>query len=136
MLRFFYILLLIQISVTSNLNGRTKFVNNHRTIPFSCPCEDVSLCKPIPPADGKTRLAYSINPSNWKYYDFTKITEIAIYFDISKLDPQLICTAHKNNVQLHLKGLFTNETFLNSNEKRAMDRRLPQTIERQLFRWD
>ena len=117
MLCYFYIFILIPMSLAFNLNGITNFVNKHRLVTLSCPCEDPSLCQPIPPARGKTRLAYSTEPLNWKYYDYTRITEIALFFDISEIDPQMICTAHKKNVQLHLAVFFTNQTFLNTTKK-------------------
>ena len=119
MLDYLLILLLIPISIASNLNGITNsnFVNNHRLVPLSCPCEDKSLCDPIPRAKGKTRLAYSRVAANWKYFDLTKITELIIFFDVSEMDPQVICAAHKNKVQLHLMGIFNHETFINSTQK-------------------
>ena len=111
--------MLIPISIASNLNGKTNpnFVNNRRLVPLSCPCEDKSLCDPIPRAKGKTRLAYSRVAANWKYFDLTKITELIIFLDVSEMDPQVICAAHKNNVQLHLMGIFNHDTFLNSTQK-------------------
>ena len=118
---YLYVLLLIPISIASNLNGirNYNFVNNRRLVPLSCPCKDTSLCQPIPPSKGSTRLAYSRVAANWKYYDFSKITELIIFFDVSQMDPQMICTAHQNNVQLHLAGFFNHETFLNSTKKEA-----------------
>ena len=110
-----FILLLIQFNLASGIfNGRSSsFVNRHREPAMGCPCEDTSLCGPIPPTKGNVRLAYSRVPFNWKYYDLSKLTEIVLFFDISMLDPEMVCAAHKNNVQLHLAVFFRSETFLN-----------------------
>ena len=119
MIYYICVLLLFLSSVDCNLNGITdyNFVNTRRLTPLSCPCEDTSLCQPIPRAKSEVKLAYSTTASNWKYYDYSKLTEIAIFFDVAELEPQMICTAHKNNVQLHLKGFFKHETFLNSTQR-------------------
>ena len=113
---FYYplVLLLVVLSRASgNLNfPGIRFENHQRQNPLPCKCEDTSLCQPIPPTKGNVRLAYSTDPSNWKYYNFSEITEIAVFFDISKLTPEMLCTAHKNNVQLHLAGFFGNQTFI------------------------
>ncbi|KAI6659291.1 Di-N-acetylchitobiase-like [Oopsacas minuta] len=100
-----------------NLASSTDIADHNRRSTSTCPCEDASLCEPIPPAKGKTRLAYSKEPGNWKYYDFTKITEMVLFFDITEIDPEIVCVAHKYNVQLHLRGCFGNETFRNSTKQ-------------------
>ena len=117
MSRLLLLLLTLLIVLNAPIGNGFKnfhFVNNHRISPLKCPCQDASLCQPIPRAKGHTKLAYSTNPSNWKYYELSKITELALTYDISKMDPQLICAAHKINVQLHLMISFTNETFMNA----------------------
>ncbi|KAI6659292.1 Di-N-acetylchitobiase precursor [Oopsacas minuta] len=110
---YVYIILLFSINLASSTPKCVDFVDHNRQYPLVCTCEDPSLCQPIPRAKGKTRLAYSKVPENWKYYDFTKITELILSFATADIDPELVCMAHKNNVQLHLKGCFTNETYLN-----------------------
>ena len=109
-----FIFLYISLNLaSSNFNfPGIRFENHQRQNPLPCKCEDTSLCQPIPPTKGNVRLAYSTDPSNWKYYNFSEITEIAVFFDISKLTPEMLCTAHKNNVQLHLEGSFGNQTFI------------------------
>ena len=98
---------------SGNLNfPGLRFENHHRQNPLPCKCEDTSLCQPIPPTQGNVRLAYSTNPSNWKFYNFSEITEIALFFDISKLTSEMVCMAHKHKVQLHLAGFFGMLTFL------------------------
>ena len=100
--------------VSGNLNfPGLRFENHHRQNPLPCKCEDTSLCQPIPPTQGNVRLAYSTNPSNWKFYNFSELTEIALFFDISKLTSEMVCMAHKNKVQLHLQGSFGKSTFIN-----------------------
>lgn len=110
-----FILLLIPFNLASGIFNRRSmnFVNHHRHSPMGCLCEDASLCGPIPHTKGNVRLAYSTDPSNWKYYNLSKLTEIAVWFDVSRLEPEMVCMAHKNNIQLHLAGFFGNETFLN-----------------------
>ena len=78
-----------------------------------CECEDPFLCQSIPHTSGSVRLAYSKDPPKWKYYNFSEITEIALYFSISELTPEMLCMAHKNNVQLYLAGRFGPQTFIN-----------------------
>ena len=115
MSRLLLLLLTLLIVLNASIGNGFKnfhFVNNHRISPLKCPCQDASLCQPIPRAKGHTKLAYSTNPSNWKYYELSKITELALTYDVSKMDPQLICAAHKNNVQLHLMITLSNETFM------------------------
>ena len=116
MSRLLLLLLTLLIVLNAPIGNGFKnfhFVNNHRISPLKCPCQDDSLCQPIPRAKGYTKMAYTEEPSNWKYFELSKITELALTYDVSKMDPQLICAAHKNNVQLHLMVTFTNETFMN-----------------------
>ena len=132
-----FILLLIQFNLASGIFNRRSmsFVNHHRQLPMGCPCqcEDTSLCGPIPHTKGNVRLAYSRDPSNWKYYNLSKLTEIVVFFDVSELDPEMVCMAHKNNVQLHLAGFFGNETFLNQSlQEKWIDDHLKMIVDNNL----
>ena len=47
----------------------------------ACPCSDPSLCKPLNVPDRPELLGFITNGTNWKYYNYTYITTIAVFVD-------------------------------------------------------
>lgn len=62
---------------------------------ISCPCEDVSLCKPVSVQNDVEIFGFSGDTTNYTYFDWDVITTIAW-----ATDPQLICHAHANNARV------------------------------------
>ena len=113
-----FLVLVISLYLASdNLDFSWLGFGSYQTVNQSCVCEDVSLCQSIPPRKGFVRLAYAKEANNWKYYNFSEITVLGVWFDTSELDPEMVCTAHRNNVQLHLAGKFGSDTLLNSSQQ-------------------
>lgn len=67
-------------------------VNFSAFVRGKCPCEDKALCEPIARPQGKEFLMFSTKPNDWKKYDWTKVTTIALF---RPWDDELMCEAHK-----------------------------------------
>ena len=67
-------------------------VNFSAFVKGKCPCEDKALCEPIARPQGKEFLMFSTKPNDWKMYDWTKVTTIALF---RPWDDELMCEAHK-----------------------------------------
>ncbi|XP_060629822.2 di-N-acetylchitobiase-like [Anolis sagrei] len=67
----------------------------------ACPCREPELCKPISGSRDFEVLVFDIGGSNWKYYNWTHITTVAIF---GKYDPELMCYAHSRGARVVLKG--------------------------------
>ncbi|XP_059841194.1 di-N-acetylchitobiase-like [Hypanus sabinus] len=78
--------------------------NKQRFITSDCPCDDTDLCWPLHrhnQAEVEV-FAFHFNDSNWKQYDWSKITTIVVAEDS---EPDAACTAHANNARIVLKGM-------------------------------
>ncbi len=56
-----------------------------------CICEDKSLCEAIKVGPRQEVYGFSTDTSNWKNYDWDKITTISVF---GKWDKELLCHAH------------------------------------------
>ena len=54
----------------------------------ACPCSDPSLCKPPNVPDRPELLGFITSGENWKYYNYTYVTTIAVF--AASWDPQVI----------------------------------------------
>lgn len=129
----------------------------------TCPCVPASLCRPLSPQPLKSRpevFAYhgsehtpppnawsaagvANNGSNWRTYDWTKVTSIGLFATMEGAEGwDLLCTAHKHNVRVlpwsqpawgqpnpivepydayryqHIE-VYSNQTYIAANAKRA-----------------
>lgn len=84
-------------------------VNFSAFVRGKCPCEDTALCEPIARPQGKEFLMFSTKPNDWKKYDWTKVTTIALF---RPWDDELMCEAHKRVsalVNSYLVACFVSE---------------------------
>lgn len=66
-----------------------------------CICADKSLCRPLTtPLPTKEVFVFQTNALNWKHYDWSLVTTIALFDQDHKLLPELLCYAHARNVRL------------------------------------
>lgn len=82
-------------------------VNFSAFVRGKCPCEDKALCETIARPQGKEFLMFSTKPNDWKKYDWTKVTTIALF---RPWDDELMCEAHKRVsvlVNSYLVALFS-----------------------------
>ena len=63
-----------------------------------CPCADVSLCQPLQTGPRHEKVAFMVSNANWHSYDYSQLTTIVLC--TQKLDPQLLCLAHSQQVRL------------------------------------
>ncbi|XP_062920860.1 di-N-acetylchitobiase [Mobula hypostoma] len=66
-----------------------------------CPCSEPGLCRPLSGASQLEVFAFDVGGQDWKHYDWSKLTTIAIF---GAYDPELLCHAHANEVRVVLKG--------------------------------
>eukprot|EP00794_Sanderia_malayensis_P016791 gene16791-18486_t len=66
----------------------------------SCICKDKSLCAALKVGPRQEVYGFSTESSNWKHYDWEKITTISVF---GKWDPEMLCYAHSKGVRLTLK---------------------------------
>ena len=86
--------------------------------PFHCPCTDAKLCAPLTtPLPEKEVFAFLTEATNWRHYNFTYITTIALFAGFSGLDPQLLCYAHSKNIRLSWGVAFGGNQLLNTTAK-------------------
>jgi hypothetical protein len=66
-----------------------------------CICDDKSLCRALTsPLPTKEVFAFQVNANNWKHYDWSTLTTIALFDQDLLLLPELLCYAHARNVRL------------------------------------
>ena len=76
---------------------------NNKVSYDQCLCEDKALCKALQIPPRQEIYGFSTETSNWKQYDWDKLTTIAIF---GTWDPELLCYAHsKVNINFNcLRG--------------------------------
>jgi di-N-acetylchitobiase len=108
------------------IDQRNNYTNN------DCVCSDPSLCRPIgiPLYSRKEIYAFSLNASNWRYYDWSVITTMAHSFD--NLSQEWICLAHQHKARV----VFTTSIPVNilrnstSNDQRQWAKKLVDRVDR------
>ena len=67
----------------------------------ACPCSDVKLCLPVQEKPDKEVVGFMTRTSNWKKYNWTQLTTIALFTDMNKTDlMEFICYAHQHKVRV------------------------------------
>jgi di-N-acetylchitobiase len=81
---------------------------------LNCPCSDQKLCTPLStPLPEKEVFVFLTEPTNWRHYNFTYITTIALFAGPAGLDPLLLCYAHSRNIRLSWGVSFGASQLLN-----------------------
>ena len=69
----------------------------------ACPCVDESLCQPISSPDRREILGFVVSPSNWMKYNWSEITTLAMFTNLSS---DLMCYAHSKGVRVVISASF------------------------------
>ncbi|KAN0004162.1 hypothetical protein ACTFIZ_010325 [Dictyostelium cf. discoideum] len=88
-----------------------------------CPCYNVELCKPLEIGPRKEFIGFSVNSSNYNYYNWDYLTTIAIFYS-EEIEDNLLCMAKAKGVRLVYSAFYpveqlSNETYIDQwiNEK-------------------
>ena len=63
-----------------------------------CPCANVSHCLPVARRRAHELFAFQVEPSNWRHYNWTHLTTIALFG--GDLDNDMLCFAHSQGVRV------------------------------------
>lgn len=83
----------------------------------ACPCSEESLCQPVSSPPGRKEiLGFVVSSSNWKEYNWTEITTLAMFTDFSS---DLICYAHARGVRVVIFGSYPVTNLSNEDQRTA-----------------
>jgi len=82
----------------------------------ACPCMDESLCQPISSPDRKEILGFVVSQSNWMKYNWSEITTLAMFTNLSS---DLMCYAHSKGVRVVISASYPVDQ-LGDEDKRKM----------------
>eukprot|EP01119_Soliformovum_irregulare_P008570 TRINITY_DN21683_c0_g1_i1.p1 TRINITY_DN21683_c0_g1~~TRINITY_DN21683_c0_g1_i1.p1 ORF type:complete len:368 (-),score=51.46 TRINITY_DN21683_c0_g1_i1:45-1148(-) len=94
-----------------------------------CPCNDESLCKPVDVPDREEVFAFQVNADNWKYYNLSKVTTIAIFTGQSSIPSEMLCEAHKRHIKLVWEGLYSVNDLADENKRKLWVQQQVELVE-------
>lgn len=94
----------------NDIESYPSSLKNTTTTSAACPCSNINWCNTIQTPPRKEVFAFSVGGHDWKRYDWSKVTTIAMFGDY---DADLMCFAHSQGVRVVLKGVFSEDTLYN-----------------------
>jgi di-N-acetylchitobiase len=88
---------LLLVSVAATAPPRTFPPN---PAPRACPCADASLCRPVVGPPRREVFAFQAIPQNWRAYDWSRVTTVALYSGLNDDNAAMLCYAHSVGVRV------------------------------------